>query len=299
MLPPPQPTPIQEVRDPLLERCGVRLLVKRCDLVHPTISGNKWFKLKYNLLAARQQGFTTLLSFGGAYSNHIHALAVAGHEHGFRTIGMIRGEAYQPLNATLQFAVDHGMELYYLDRAEYRQKGSPALLGQLHHRFGRHYLLPEGGTNGLAVQGCRELLADVVEPFDLVACACGTGGSFAGVVAALNGDHQALGVAVLKGGEFLTAAVQELVWQNRAAQFDNWRIESDYHHGGYARTTPELLGFMQYFEQTHGIPLDPVYTGKLFFALYALVKQHYFARGTTLLAIHTGGLQGRAGFGLN
>lgn len=295
----PQATPVQEIYDPLLDHHGVRLLIKRSDLVHPTISGNKWYKLKYNLLAARQQGYQALLSFGGAYSNHIHALAAAGHAYGFNTIGMIRGEAYQPLNPTLQFAVDHGMALHYLNRVDYRLKESVLFVEQLQQRFGEFYLLPEGGTNELAVQGCRELLADVVEPFDLVACACGTGGSFAGLVAALNGTHQALGVAVLKGAEFLRDAVQQWVLQSTRQQFDNWQIESDYHHGGYAKTTPELLAFMQDFEQLHGIPLDPVYTGKLFFALYALVKQQHFARGTTLLAIHSGGLQGRAGFGLN
>ncbi len=299
MLLTPQLTPIQEIFDPVLDHHGVRLLIKRSDLVHPTISGNKWYKLKYNLLAARQQGYQTLLSFGGAYSNHIHALAAAGHEYGFRTIGMIRGEAYQPLNATLQFAMDHGMMLHYLNRADYRLKESVQFVEQLQQRFGEFYLLPEGGTNELAVQGCRELLADVVEPFDLVACACGTGGSFAGVVAALNGKHQALAVAVLKGAEFLRDVVQQWVLQSTRQQFDNWQIESDYHHGGYAKTTPELLAFMRRFERLHGIPLDPVYTGKLFFALYVLVQQQHFARGTALLAIHSGGLQGRAGFGLN
>ncbi|MDZ4261198.1 MAG: pyridoxal-phosphate dependent enzyme [Pseudomonadota bacterium] len=299
MLLTPQPTPIQEINDPLLDCYGIRLLIKRSDLVHPTISGNKWYKLKHNLLAARQQGYQTLLTFGGAYSNHIHALAAAGHEYGFKTIGMIRGETYQPLNATLQFAVDHGMMLHYLNRADYRLKESVQFVEQLQQRFGEFYLLPEGGTNELAVQGCRELLADVVEPFDLVACACGTGGSFAGVVAALNGKHQALAVAVLKGAEFLRDVVQQWVLQSTRQQFDNWQIESDYHHGGYAKTTPELLAFVRRFERLHGIPLDPVYTGKLFFALYVLVQQQHFARGTTLLAIHSGGLQGRAGFGLN
>lgn len=299
MLLTPQATPIQALHDSLFDRHGVRLLIKRVDFVHAVISGNKWYKLKYNLLAAQQQGFDTLLSFGGAYSNHIHALAGAGHVYGFRTIGLIRGEPYQPLNPTLQFAVDHGMALHYLSRAEYRMKDSPAMIERLRQQFGDFYLLPEGGTNVLAVQGCSEMLADVDAEFDVVACACGTGGTLAGVVAGLKGTRRALGVAVLKGGEFLRDEVRRLLQESGEPQFDNWQVECGYHHGGYAKTTPELMAFMQRFEQQHGILLDPVYTAKLFLALYTMVEQQRFARGTTLLAIHSGGLQGRAGFGLN
>ena len=353
MLLTPQSTPMQEIHDPLLDHHGVRLLIKRTDLVHPIISGNKWYKLKYNLLAARQQGFSTLLSFGGAYSNHIHALAGAGREYGFRTIGVIRGEPYEPLNPTLRFAVDHGMELHYLNRADYRLKLSPQIIEQLYQQFGEFYLVPEGGTNALAVQGCSEILADVADDFDVVACACGTGGTLAGVIAGLGGKRSALGVAVLKGAEFLNDEVRRLLQLSNSdhkvippparstqrtgikglgggdqsvalntthlgqyvfrspppnpllggggikkSQFDHWKIEYGYHHGGYAKTTPALLNFMKCFEDEFGIPLDPVYTGKLLFALYEMVKQQHFARGTTLLAIHTGGLQGRAGFAL-
>lgn len=295
----PRPTPVQEIHEPLLDRHGVRLLIKRADLVHPIISGNKWYKLKYNLLAAREQGFDTLLSFGGAYSNHIHALAGAGREHGFRTIGVIRGEPHEPLNPTLRFAVDHGMALHYLTRVEYRLKDSPEMAERLRQQFGEFYLIPEGGANALAVQGCSEMLVDVNDEFDAVACACGTGGTLSGLIAGLKGERRALGVAVLKGGEFLRDEVRRLLLESRGRQFENWQIECDFHHGGYAKATPELLAFMQRFEQQHAIPLDPVYTGKLLFALYTMIGQQQFARGTTLLAIHSGGLQGRAGFGLN
>jgi 1-aminocyclopropane-1-carboxylate deaminase len=299
MLLTPQPTPVQVLHDPLLDHHGVRLLIKRTDLVHPIISGNKWYKLKYNLLAARQQGASTLLSFGGAYSNHIHALAGAGREYGFKTIGVIRGEPCEPLNPTLQFAVEQGMELHYLNRSDYRLKQSPQIIELLHQQFGGFYLVPEGGTNALAVRGCSEMVADVSDEFDVVACACGTGGTLAGVIAGLNGERHALGVAVLKGAAFLNDEVRRLLLESRGQQFNNWDIECDYHHGGYAKTTPELLAFMQRFEDVHGIPLDPVYTGKLLFALYEMIKQQRFTPGTTLLAIHSGGLQGRAGFGLN
>lgn len=347
MLLTPHPTPIQEIHDPLLKRHGVRLLLKRADLVHPVISGNKWYKLKYNLLEARQQGVSTLLSFGGAYSNHIHALAGVGSEYGFKTIGVIRGEAHEPLNPTLRFAVAQGMVLHYLSRADYRLKQTPQLIEQLRQRFGDFYLIPEGGTNALAVQGCSEMLADVREGFDVVVCACGTGGTLAGLIAGLDGERRVLGIAVLKGAEFLRDEVRRLLeehaqlsdWHNHpplwqrgargdllhypsaanplqspfakggdggieAAEQDRsvlagWQIECGYHHGGYAKTTAELLAFMARFDAAHGVKLDPVYTGKLMFALYDMIEQQRFARGTTLLAIHTGGVQGRAGFGLN
>lgn len=292
MLLTPCSTPIQAIHDSLFDRHGVQLLIKRTDLVHPIISGNKWYKLKYNLLAARQQGYETLLSFGGAYSNHIHALARAGHEYGFKTIGLIRGEPYHPLNPTLQFAMDHGMALHYLSRTEYRLKHSAAMVERLRQQFGAFYLLPEGGSNALAVQGCSEMLAD--DDFDVVACACGTGGTVAGVIAGLSGERRILGIAVLKGAEFLHDEVQRLLQEGGSSGFNNWRIECRYHHGGYAKTTPELLEFMQRFEHDHGVPLDPVYTGKLLFALYAMVEQQQFPRGTTVLAIHSGGLQGRS-----
>ncbi len=294
----PQPTPIEEIHDPLLDQRGLRLLIKRLDQVHPVISGNKWYKLKYNLLAAREQGYDTLLSFGGAYSNHIHALAGAGREYGFKTIGVIRGEPHEPLNATLQFAREQGMQLHYLSRADYRQKNTPWMIERLHDFFGDFYLLPEGGSNALAVKGAREMVENIEADVDVVACACGTGGTLAGVIAGLNSGKRALGVAVLKGAAFLRDDVQRLLTEAGGDERCNWSINLDYHFSGYAKTTPQLFAFMQAFERQHDVPLDPVYTAKLMFALYALIEDGSFERGTTLLALHTGGLQGRAGFGI-
>ncbi|MFC1749871.1 1-aminocyclopropane-1-carboxylate deaminase/D-cysteine desulfhydrase [Pseudomonadota bacterium] len=291
--------PTVEIKESLFEQAGVRLLVKRLDLVHPIISGNKWYKLKYNLLAAHEQGCKTLLSFGGAYSNHIHALAGAGSSYGFKTIGVIRGEAHTPLNDTLQFAVDQGMHLHYMSRADYRLKQTPALIAQLRERYGDFYLVPEGGTNTLAVKGAKEIVDDLDDDVDLVACACGTGGTLAGVVAGLNGQCQALGVAVLKGASFLKDDVRRLLDETGHGGSTNWSINLNYHFGGYAKTKPELLLFLKHFEQQHAIPLDPVYTVKLTYALYAMIEAGEIARGTTVLALHTGGLQGRMGFDLN
>lgn len=298
MLLTPQATPIQEIHDPVLEQAGVRLLVKRLDQVHPIISGNKWYKLKYNLLAARERGFETLLSFGGAYSNHIHALAGAGYVYGFKTIGVIRGEEYLPLNPTLQFAVDHGMQLVYLNRADYRLKDSNEIIERLEEKFGDFYLIPEGGSNALAVKGCAEIIAEIDLPFDVIACACGTGGTLAGLIAGLEGKRQALGVAVLKGAEFLRTDVRNLLQESVAHQYNNWQINLDYHFGGYAKTTESLIRFIREFESKHGIPLEQVYTGKLMFGLYDLLVAGRFQRGQIVLALHSGGLQGRAGFAL-
>ena len=296
MLITPRPTPIQEIHDARLEQAGVRLMLKRLDLVHPLISGNKWYKLKYNLLAARQQGFETLLSFGGAYSNHIHALAAAGHEYGFKTIGVIRGEAHAPLNPTLQFAVDHGMHLFYLNRMDYRDKTSSELINKLKAEFGDFYLIPEGGSNPLAVKGCVEIIADIDEAFDVIACACGTGGTLAGLIAGLAGKHQALGIAVLKGADFLNDEVTSLLQSAVGRMYKNWHINLDYHVGGYAKTNAELLSFIHQFETKHAIPLEQVYTGKLLYGLFDMIAKGEFERGTQMIALHTGGLQGRVAF---
>jgi len=296
MLLTPQPTPIQEIHDAVLDKAGVRLLVKRLDLVHPVISGNKWYKLKYNLIAAREQGFDTLLSFGGAYSNHIHALAGAGAEYGFKTIGVIRGEEHSSLNPTLQFAVDHGMQLHYLNRADYRRKDSAEIIDRLKDQFGDFYLIPEGGSNAQAVKGCAEIIADIDQPFDVIACACGTAGTLSGLVAGLQGERQSMGLAVLKGAGFLNDEVR--AWLSAAGYplHENWQINLDYHFGGYAKIKPELLEFMRRFEAEHGIPLEPIYTGKLMFGLFDLIASNHFQPGQTVLALHAGGLQGRAGF---
>ncbi len=288
------PTPIQEIHDARLEQAGVRLLIKRLGLVHPLISGNKWYKLKYNLLAAREQGCETVLSFGGAYSNHIHALAAAGHEYGFKTIGVIRGEAHCPLNATLQFAVDHGMRLTYLNREDYRRKASAEIIEKLKAGFGYFYLIPEGGSNALAVKGCAEIVSDIDESFDVIACACGTGGTLAGLIAGLEGKRRALGIAVLKGGGFLSDEVTKFLQMAIGRQYENWQMVLDYHFGGYAKTNAELIAFIRQFETEHGIPLEQVYTGKLMYALFDMIARGEFERGTSIVAVHTGGLQGRS-----
>ncbi|WP_104488680.1 1-aminocyclopropane-1-carboxylate deaminase/D-cysteine desulfhydrase [Acinetobacter indicus] len=266
-----------------------RISIKRLDLIHPQISGNKFFKLKYNLLAARQQGFEKVLTFGGAYSNHIAATAFAAHQFGFQSLGMIRGEelAQRPLNPTLATAQQFGMQLEFISRNAYRQKDQPDFLQHLQQQYPDFYLIPEGGTNALAVQGCREILTAEDAQFDLICCAVGTGGTFAGLIEASQQHQQLLGFSALKG-DFLTQEVAQLTTKR------NWRILDDYCCGGYAKTTPELIQFIQTFEQRYNIPLEQAYTGKMLRGIFDLIDQDKIGPDQKILLIHTGGLQGRA-----
>lgn len=290
------PAPLQLLSDPLFRQKGIRLYLKREDLLHPTVSGNKWRKLKYNLQAAQAQGKTTLLTFGGAYSNHIAAVAAAGTAYGFATMGFIRGEEHRPLNPTLSAAAAAGMQLFYLDRESYRRKSDPAYCQELQRQYPGAYLLPEGGTNALALQGCTEILADIAEPYDVVCAAVGTGGTLAGIIAGLAGEKEVIGFPALKGGAFLEAEIKQLLHNFAGRDYSNWRLETAYHFGGYARIKPELITFIRDFKARHQVQLEPVYTGKMLFGLVDLIRRDRFKPGTTIVALHTGGLQGLAGF---
>ncbi|MER2999410.1 1-aminocyclopropane-1-carboxylate deaminase/D-cysteine desulfhydrase [Pontibacter populi] len=288
--------PLQQLQHPLLQEHKLILWVKREDLLHPHISGNKWRKLKYNLQEAKVQGKETLLTFGGAYSNHIAATAAAGAEFGFKTIGIIRGEEHLPLNPTLQFATEQGMELHYISRELYRHKNEPYFLAELAVNYNQPYLVSEGGTNQLAVKGCTEIIDDIDVDFDVICCASGTGGTIAGLIAGLAGEKQVLGFPALKGGDFLKDEIDQLVYNYSGENYSNWQLITDYHFGGYAKVKPELLEFIHQFQEQHHIPLEPVYTGKMFYGLFDLIAKGYFAKGTRIVAVHTGGLQGNAGF---
>lgn len=288
-------TPLEEVKDPLLNERKISLLIKREDLNHRDLSGNKWHKLKYNLQEARKQGKNTLLTFGGAYSNHIYATAAAGKIFNLKTIGIIRGEEHLPLNPTLSFAKDNGMKLYYLDRTSYRQKNSPEIINQLQEKFGDFYLLPEGGTNEFAVKGCSEIIGKINIDFDYVCCPCGTGGTLAGLILGLNGKNFALGFAVLKGALFLKENVHLLLQNSNNNSLQNWDINLDYHFGGYAKMDSDLLDFVKRFTSLTKIPLEPIYTGKMLFGIYDLAVKGFFKEGSQIIVVHTGGLQGLKG----
>ncbi len=288
-----QETPIVEVTHPVLDKFGVQLLVKREDLNHKHVSGNKWWKLKYNLIEARKQGKNTLLTFGGAYSNHIYATAAAAQILGFKSIGVIRGEETFPLNPTLTFAVENGMSLHYLSREAYRKKSEYETIDSLRTLFGDFYLIPEGGTNPLAVMGTSEFASQLLESsFDYILLAVGTGGTIAGLIKEFGGQRKIIGVPVFKGGDYLSEEIVTLSRSGANKEHDNWSFWTAYHHGGYAKTTPQLLDFIKEIGEGCGMPLDHVYTGKLFYAIFNEVKKGTFPRGTSLLAVHTGGLQG-------
>lgn len=284
------------IDDAVTRSAGVSLRILRLDQVHPLLTGNKWYKLRLNLQSAREQGYSTVLSFGGAYSNHLHALAAAGRLFGFRTIGVIRGEIVEPLNPTLAFAQEQGMELHAVSRADYRNKTSPDFLAQLTERFGMCFVIPEGGGNEAGVLGCTEIARSLHWSPDatdrLVTLACGTGATLAGIVAGLTVPCQVIGFSTLKGGEFLAQQVRDFLEVVQVADPGKWHINTQAHCGGYARVTEELLAFIRDFTDRTGVPLEPVYTGKMMFGLYAMLTAGEIARGSEIIAIHTGGLQG-------
>ncbi|NNH88667.1 1-aminocyclopropane-1-carboxylate deaminase/D-cysteine desulfhydrase [Acinetobacter terrae] len=267
----------------------VTVTVKRLDQIHPQISGNKFFKLKYNFLQAQKQGLNKVLTFGGAYSNHIAATAYAAHLFGFKSVGIIRGEELvaKPLNSTLATAQQFGMQLQFVSREQYRLRDQSEYLAALNQQFPEHFIIPEGGTNPLAIQGCKEILnTDDLKNYDVICCAVGTGGTISGIIEASSEHQKILGFSALKG-DFLQHDVQQ--WTMKK----NWQITDAYCGGGYAKTTPELFHFMQAFEAEHTIPLEQVYTAKMMVGLFDLIEQNYFPKDTRILVIHTGGLQGR------
>lgn len=282
------PSPLVELRDDRLERRAVRLLLKRDDLIHPELPGNKWRKLKYNLAAAAEQRHDTLLTFGGAYSNHIRATAAAGRYFGFNTIGVIRGEEHRPLNSSLSYAVSRGMRLTYLDRISYRSKHLPDVVEHLERQFGRFYLLPEGGTNELALRGCAELPGEITDSFDVICCAAGTGGTAAGIAAALTDDQSLIAFSVLKGGDFLGEDIADLQHREYGDVRGNWRVETRFDFGGYAKKTAELDAFIDDFARRHGIRLDWVYVAKMMFGVFDMAEHGEFHPGTRIVAVVTG-----------
>ena len=270
---------------------GVELYVKREDQIHAFVSGNKYRKLKYNLLEAEKSGYKTLLTFGGAFSNHIAAVASAGHLIGFKTIGVIRGDELESKiseNATLNFAQENGMQFKFVSREIYRSKTSESFLESLKAEFGDFYVIPEGGTNELAVKGCQEILYPEDFNFDYICCSVGTGGTISGLINGSKPSQQVLGFPALKG-DFLKEDISKFATQT------NWKLITDYHFGGYAKINDELVAFINQFKSDYSLPLDPVYTGKMLFGIMDLIEQNYFPKGSKILAIHTGGLQGIEG----
>tara|TARA_R110002049_G_scaffold19876_17_gene74041 strand:- start:7755 stop:8693 length:939 start_codon:yes stop_codon:yes gene_type:complete len=287
----------QQVILPILEEKKVELFIKREDLIHPFVSGNKFRKLKYNLTEAKKLKKKSILTFGGAFSNHIAATAVAGKMAGLKTFAVIRGEELgknikETLegNATLREAHENGMKFHFVSRELYRQKTSFGFIEKMKNKWGDFYLIPEGGTNGLAVDGCQEILTSEDAEFDYVCSSVGTGGTIAGLIKSLKKHQKVIGFPALKGG-FISEEIKKYTIKN-----NNWSLKKNYHFGGYAKFDEELITFINSFKEDTGILLDPVYTGKMLFGILDLIKKDTFKEGTKILAIHTGGIQGIAGF---
>ena len=278
----------------LLKNTSVKLFIRREDLIHPFVSGNKFRKLKYNLLEAKNQKKTTLLTFGGAFSNHIAATAFAGKQNGFNTIGIIRGDELASKineNPTLKFAQENGMVFEFVSREAYRLKESDGFIENLKNNYGDFYVIPEGGTNDLAVKGCEEILKEDDSFFDLFCSSIGTGGTISGIINSTLPHQKVLGFPSLKG-DFLQKDIRKFVHK------ENWTLISDYHFGGYGKVSRELIEFINSFYQENDIPLDPIYTGKMVFGVIDLIHQGYFPENSKILMIHTGGLQGIQGMNL-
>jgi len=273
---------------------SISVQIKREDLIHPFVSGNKFRKLKYNLLQAKAENQKTLLTFGGAFSNHIAAVAFAGKERGFKTIGIIRGdELAQKVNEnpTLLFAQKCGMQLEFISREEYRLKSELSFMENLKHKFGNFYLIPEGGTNALAIKGCEEIITHEDADFDYICCSIGTGGTISGLINSALPHQKVLGFPALKG-DFLKEEIRNF------AQNENWELISDYHFGGYGKINAELVLFINHFYAENQIPLDPIYTGKMVYGVIDLIQKNYFPAESKILMIHTGGIQGIQGMNI-
>lgn len=268
-----------------------QIFLKREDLIHPEISGNKWRKLKYNLKFAIENNYTSVLTFGGAYSNHIYAAAAAAKMFGLKSIGIIRGELPVPLNETLKFAGDCGMELYFLNRTDYRKRNEVSFQQEIAKKHGNPYVIPEGGTNRLALLGVAELLDEINTDYDYLSTPVGSGGTIAGLIEGLKGNKIILGFPALKNGGYLVKDINNLL--NRL--YDNWLLIPNYHFGGFAKIKPGLVEFIKSFEDLNGIKIEPIYTGKMLYGINDMIKKGYFSEPKRIIALHTGGLQGLAG----
>ncbi|MGL1887447.1 MAG: pyridoxal-phosphate dependent enzyme [Reichenbachiella sp.] len=286
------PTPLVRLDNNIIHNKNISLFIKRDDLIDPEISGNKWRKLKYNLIEARTQGFKKLLTFGGAFSNHIAATAAASKKFGFESIGIIRGdELNADSNTTLAKAHQDGMSLKFITRSQYQERDNPYWISALQKEHDA-YIIPEGGSNELALKGVQEVVNEIDVPFNIICSAVGTGGTVAGLASALHDEQKVIGFAALKGEKYLHDEVSKLL----NGEINNYEINHNYHFGGYAKFNPELLDFIQSFNKEFNIPLDPIYTGKMMYGLMDMIATGQFERGTTIVALHTGGLQGIAGF---
>jgi 1-aminocyclopropane-1-carboxylate deaminase len=280
---------VELIQHPLLEEHGFSLYIKRDDLLHPIISGNKWRKLKYTLFHALKHGHDHLISMGGAYSNHLHALAYVGHKLNIKTTGLIRGEQPKQESQTLSDLRKWGMTLEFVSRGAFRDLRKHRTYNAAPAKQYNGFWIPEGGASEYALKGIAEIVKEIDMEFDTLSLACGTGTTLAGLAKTLPVEKKVLGFSSLKGGGFLKKDIKKLINKN---SITNWSINFDYHFGGFAKTNDELKSFIDEFQKQTNIPLEPVYNGKMLFGLFDMIKKDYFKKGQKIIAIHTGGLQG-------
>ncbi len=292
---------LQPLHHPLFVQYDVQVHVKRDDNIHPIISGNKWRKLKYNLAhIVQNKNFNGVISFGGSYSNHIHALAFACFQKNIPCMGIIRGEKSYADNFTLTWARHWGMKLYFVDRKTYRRRHDADYLMQLQQEFPHNFIVPEGGSNKLALTGVAEIITELNQQadYDTLITPVGSGGTLAGLITGdintVTSPHKILGIAVLKEADYLVDTIQSLL-PTSAKQHNDWQLFTHFHRGGYAKFSPVDAARILEFNQITGVNFEPVYSGKMILALLDLLEQGYFPKGERIVLLHTGGMQGVGG----
>ena len=278
----------QEIFDPSFNEKKIKVFMRRLDLISHPVAGNKYFKLKYNIDYAIKSKFNTIVTFGGAYSNHILATSIISKENNLKSIGFIRGEETLPLNSTLTDAVKNGMEIIYLTRKNYRKINDEEYLNQLRIKYKKSYIIPEGGTNSLAIRGTESII-NSDEKFEYICCPIGTGGTISGIINSSNHNQKIIGFSAIKGVKNIIDNISNNV--NKG----NWNINEDYCQNGYAKISNDLIDFIYNFYETKNIPLDAIYTGKMMMGVLDQIKKNKFASGSNILIIHTGGIQGNRG----
>jgi 1-aminocyclopropane-1-carboxylate deaminase len=293
----PSNSPITQIVLGELDQSEIELWIKRDDQINPLVSGNKLFKLHRNVEAAQKQGKKAILTFGGAYSNHIAATALYCKFNGLKSIGIIRGEETLPLNPTLDMAAKNGMQLEYISRSDYRQKEEPSFLESLSEKHNAPFIIPEGGANWLGILGAKSILNEDTTGFDTIVCPVGTGTTMAGLILAKEKHQKIIGINIHKHADVLKDLIHSHT-ELASLNDQDYRLINEFHYGGYAKWNPALVEFIQHFYTQSGIKLDPIYTGKAMAAIIDLVHAKIFKKGAKILFIHTGGLQGINGFEL-
>ncbi|GAB4258332.1 MAG: pyridoxal-phosphate dependent enzyme [Vicingaceae bacterium] len=291
---------LYKIDEELFYKHSIDFYIKRDDLIHPEISGNKWRKLKYNIQEAISSNAKGLITFGGAYSNHLAATAAAGKLYGFETLAILRGKHIDFNNITLKKAKEYGMEFIPVSFADYKKIKEENLSKDFIRYFPEFILIPEGGSNYLAVKGVAELVSELPENTNYIYTGVGSGGTVAGLIAGAKPDQIIKGVTCFKQGEYLIPIIKKLLTEYQdnfqvAINCKNWELKTGYHFGGFAKCNSAVIEFMIEFYKKHHILLDWIYTAKVIISVYDAVKNGEIERGTTVVALHTGGLQGNLG----